>query len=163
MTSVQSLVAIVVAVVVVTEEDDLSSLTLASPRLPLSVDRREVLKEDCNVEEFKELFLARSVPPTVGAPDEDEDGDDAEGCCCGGEVIEWGRLSSARPPPPPLAVGVAFSEDADEEDDTAPAPVPLPVPVPGPEAGAKGGDNELEDPPNVPPCTCPCCPSNPKD
>lgn len=162
MTSVQSFVAIVVAVVVAGEED-LSSLTLASPRVPLSVDRREVLKEDCNVEELKELFLARSVTPTVGAPDKDEEGDDVEGCDCGGEVIEWVRLSSAGLPPPPLAVVVAFSEDADEEDDTTPAPVPPPVPVPVPEAEAEGGDNELEDPPNVTPCTCPCCPSCPKD
>jgi len=100
------------------------------------------------------LVLARSVPPTVGAPDEDEEGDDVEGCGCGGEVIEWVRLSSAGspPPPPPLAVVLAFSEDADEEDDTTPAPVPPPIPVPVPEAEAEAGDNELEDPPNITPC-----------
>lgn len=164
MTRVQSFVAIVVAVVVA-EEDDLSSLTLASPRVPLSVDRREVLKEDCNVEELREFVLARRVPPDVGAPDEDEEGDDVEGFGCGGEVIEWVRLSSAGPlpPPPPLVVVVAFSEEADEEDDTASVLAPPPVPTPVPVAEVEGGDNELDDPPNVTPCTCPCCTSCPKD
>lgn len=82
MTRVHSFVAVVGAVAAaVPSEEDLSSPTA------LSVDRREDLKEDCNVEELKELFLARRVPPDVGgAPDEDDDDDDDSGG--GGEVTE---------------------------------------------------------------------------